>query len=276
VTPNDYCTQKAIQSGSSFYYSFRFLEPKRREAITALYAFCREVDDIVDEALEPSVAQVKLAYWRQEIGLVYQGAAQHPVGKALQACVQTYQVLESELQTVIDGMSQDLVQTRYAHAADLNAYCYKVAGVVGLMSAKIFGVTEAQTLDYAKALGISLQWMNILRDVGEDAQRGRIYLPADVLAKHQIASHDLLQGKKPAGFDAMMRELCHEAHARCDAARALLPSADRKAQRPGLMMATIYQRTLREIERQDYPVFSKRVSLSPIHKLYLAWRVWVS
>ncbi|MEN9559304.1 MAG: hypothetical protein RLZZ502_515, partial [Pseudomonadota bacterium] len=207
MSPKEYCAQKALASGSSFYYSFRFLPEAKRDAITAVYAFCREVDDAVDETSHLEAAHLKLAFWRKEIALVFQGAAHHPVGKALQEIVSHYRIEESELSTIIDGMAQDLVQKRYAHADDLNAYCYKVAGVVGVVSAKIFGHQHIDTLRYAVQLGEALQWINIIRDVGEDAQRDRVYLPQDLMRKHAVTNEALLRGIEQEGLPHLLAEM---------------------------------------------------------------------
>lgn len=182
MTPDEYCQQRTARSGSSFYYSFLFLPPPRRRAITALYAFCREVDDVVDEVREPDVARVKLAWWRREIQAVYDGAPQHPVARALVPVVREYALPADDLQTVIDGMAMDIDQSRYLDFAALEAYCHRVAGVVGVMSSQIFGATAEATRAFARDLGIAFQLTNIIRDVGEDAGRGRVYLPQDELS----------------------------------------------------------------------------------------------
>jgi squalene synthase HpnC len=173
MTPDEYCRQKAAQSGSSFYYSFLFLPPDRRRAITALYAFCREVDDVVDDVIDPDVARTKLAWWRQEIAAAFAGNAQHPVAQALQPVIAQFELSQEQLQTVIDGMAMDLERNRYLDFTDLERYCHRVAGVVGQMSAQIFGSTDPATPGYAHDLGIAFQLTNIIRDVGEDARRGR-------------------------------------------------------------------------------------------------------
>ena len=198
MTPDEYCRQKAAQSGSSFYYSFMFLPPPRRRAITALYAFCREVDDVVDETSEPAVAQAKLAWWREQMHAAFSGAPQHPVAIALQPVIASFHLPEAHFQAVIDGMTMDLERNRYLDFADLEAYCYRVAGVVGLMSAEIFGYTNPSTRQYAQDLGIAFQLTNIVRDVGEDARRGRIYLPQDDLARHGVTAASVLhrQGER--------------------------------------------------------------------------------
>jgi phytoene synthase len=155
MTPDQYCQQKAAQSGSSFYYSFLFLPPERRRAITALFAFCREVDDVVDECTDAGVARVKLAWWRNEVATVYAGAPQHPVAQALVPVVRTFNLPQPRLQEIIDGMEMDLTQRRYADFAALKLYCFRVASVVGLLSAEIFGYSNWTA--YAENLGMAFQ-----------------------------------------------------------------------------------------------------------------------
>jgi 15-cis-phytoene synthase len=272
MTPDDYCREKVAQSGSSFYYSFLFLPLERRSAITALYAFCREVDDIVDDVHEPAVARAKLAWWRQEIGLAFAGQAQHPVARALQSVVTRYPVPEAHFQTVIDGMTMDLEQNRYLDFAALEQYCHRVAGVVGLMSAEIFGYENPETRNYARDLGIAFQLTNILRDVGEDARRGRIYLPQQDLARFDVAPSLVINR---TGGDSFRRLMAFEAdRARTWYAQALakLDPRDRRAQRTGLIMAAIYRTLLDEIERDGFDVLDRRTSLTPLRKLWIAWK----
>jgi 15-cis-phytoene synthase len=272
MTPERYCADKAARSGSSFHYSFRLLDPERRAAITALYAFCREVDDAVDEVSEPDVARVKLAWWRTEIDRVYAGVPQHPVAQALAPVVRRYALPEQHLQTVIDGMQMDLDQLRYVDFADLERYCDRVAGVVGLMSAEIFGYEDPATRDYARDLGIAFQLTNIVRDVGEDARRGRIYLPQDDLARFGVASADVLRRRPSDAFVALMAFEGERARAWYDRALAKLPRRDRRAQRAGLAMAAIYRTLLDEIARDGYRVLERRIALTPLRKLVIATR----
>jgi 15-cis-phytoene synthase len=171
MTPHQYCQEKAAQSGSSFYYSFLFLPKPRREAITAMYAFCREVDDVVDEVKDPDVARAKLGWWRAEVGNLFNGHPNHPVTLALQGSLADHGITRERMLLVIDGMEMDLVKHRYADFAELEKYCYLVAGVVGELSAGIFGYTRPATLEYARNLGMAFQLTNIIRDVGEDARR---------------------------------------------------------------------------------------------------------
>ena len=276
MTPDAYCQQKAAASGSSFYYSFLFLAPERRRAITALYAFCREVDDVVDETADAQLAGTKLAWWRHEVAGLFAGNPQHPVTRALQPALAPYGITAQRLNEIIDGMEMDLTQTRYLDFAGLERYCYHVAGVVGVLAAGIFGHTDPRTLDYAKHLGTAFQLTNIIRDVGEDARKNRIYLPIEDLQKFGVTAADLLNARHGEAFVALMKFQAERARTYYDKALAALPAADRRAQRPGLIMAAIYRALLAEIEREGFKVLTQRTSLTPLRKLWLAWKTWVA
>jgi phytoene synthase len=276
MTPDEYCQQKAAASGSSFYYSFLFLPPERRRAITALYAFCREVDDVVDETSEMQVAAAKLAWWRAEIAHLFAGKPQHPVMKALDPYKEKFRITAERLNEIIDGMEMDLTQTRYLDWPGLERYCYRVAGVVGLLAAGIFGHSAARTLDYARDLGIAFQLTNIIRDVGEDARKNRIYLPMEDLKRFNVPASDLLNAKESAEFKSLMEFQAERAGSYYDKAMAALPAEDRRAQRPGLIMAAIYRALLKEIERDGFRVLTHRTSLTPLRKFYIAWKTWLA
>jgi len=273
MTPEQYVQQKAAASGSSFYYAFLFLPKPRRAAITAFYAFCREVDDVVDEVHDPSVARTKLAWWQAEVDKSYAGSPTHPVMKALMPLAADYGIEARHLQAVIEGCQMDLEQTRYLDFPGLQRYCHLVAGIVGEVAAQIFGQTQTQTTAYAHKLGLAFQLTNIIRDVGEDALRGRIYLPVSELQQFDVKAHEILKRSYSDRFTALMQFQAQRAHALYEEALALLPEADRRTQKPGLMMASIYRTLLREIERDNFQVLHQRVSLTPLRKLWLAWRV---
>ena len=274
MNPHDYCQDKAAKSGSSFYYSFMFLPAERRQAITALYAFCREVDDVVDECHDLSLAQTKLEWWRQEVGRVYAGTPTHPVGHALKDVIKGFRLPQEQLFEIIDGMAMDLSQTRYLDFKGLQLYCYRVASVVGLLAAEIFGYQDRQTLKYAHDLGLAFQLTNIIRDVGEDARRGRIYLPIEDLQRFNVPAKDLLEARYSEQFRALMAFQAERAEKFYDQAFAQLPAVDRKAQRPGLVMAAIYRTLLREIARDGFMVLDRRTSLTPLRKVWLAGTTW--
>ncbi|MCE2659506.1 MAG: presqualene diphosphate synthase HpnD [Rubrivivax sp.] len=279
MTPQQYVQDKAARSGSSFYYAFLFLPPERRAAITAFYAFCREVDDVVDEVSDPSVAASKLAWWRQETAQAFAGKPSHPVMLALMPCTQAFGIEHRHLAAVIDGCDMDLQQSRMLDYPALQRYCHLVAGVVGEVAANIFGRTHEQTIQYAHTLGLAMQLTNIIRDVGDDARRGRIYLPISELQQFEVKAHELLKRESPWGyserFQALMRFQAERAHRTYDEAMALLPAIDRKAQRPGLMMANIYRSLLREIEAGGFQVLHQKISLTPLRKLWIAARTQV-
>ncbi len=277
MTPDEYCQNTAAQSGSSFYYAFRFLPDTRRRAITGFYAFCREVDNVVDDVADPDVARAKLSYWRNEVDRLFAGKPQHPVMKALAPHIEPMRLPQSALHTVIDGMQQDLEKTRYLTALELTQYCYKVAGVVGEVSARIFGMQQADnpaTLAYARSMGEALQLTNIIRDVGEDARRGRIYLPQEDLQSFGVSANSLLRPNGPTDgdFQGLMLHQYSRAIAAYGRAKNELPKQDRHAQRAGLAMGAIYRALLEEIRRDGFRVLEHRVALTPIRKLWLAWK----
>ena len=273
MTPEQYVQQKAAASGSSFYYAFLFLPRPRREAITAFYAFCREVDDVVDEVSDPGVAHRKLAWWQGEVAQAFKGQPTHPVTQALMRHAGAYQIEPRHLLGVIEGCQMDLEQSRYLDYLGLQRYCHLVAGVVGEVAARIFGQTQEATTQYAHTLGQALQLTNIIRDVGEDAMRGRIYLPVNELQQFDVKAHEVLKREYSERFVALMRSQAERAHRLYDQALALLPAADRRAQKPGLMMASIYRTLLREIEHENFQVLHQRISLTPLRKFWLAWKM---
>ncbi|MBC3886297.1 presqualene diphosphate synthase HpnD [Undibacterium griseum] len=275
MSPDEYCQQKAAESGSSFYYSFLFLPAERRRAITALYAFCREVDDVVDESSDDMVARSKLGWWRQEIQAMLANAPTHPVSKALLPHMSTYQLDGAHLMAIIDGMEMDLNQTRYLDFQALQKYCWHVAGVVGILSASIFGITNPQTRTFAEKLGLAFQMTNIIRDVGEDARKGRIYLPVNELQQFKVTAADILNAKHSPEFVALMQFQYDRAQALYDEALNMLPPEDRRAQRTGLIMAAIYRTLLKEIQHDGFHVLNQRISLTPIRKLWLAWTTYI-
>ncbi|HEX4928929.1 MAG TPA: presqualene diphosphate synthase HpnD [Burkholderiales bacterium] len=276
MTPDEYCQEKAAASGSSFYYAFLFLPRERRRAITALYAFCREVDDVVDEAADAQVAATKLAWWRAELAELFAGRPQHPVTRALLPFVERFSLSRKSLEEIIQGMEMDLQQSRYLDWPALETYCYRVAGVVGLLAARIFGYSDERTLEYARKLGIAFQLTNIVRDVGEDARKNRIYLPMEDLRRFGVPASDILQARTSEAFRNLMGFEAARARDYYAQAMAALPAVDRRAQRPGLIMAAIYRALLSEIERDGFPVLEQRTSLTPLRKLLIAWKTWLS
>ena len=278
MTPDQYCQERAAQSGSSFYYSFLFLPAERRRAIIALYAFCREVDDVVDECSDADVARAKLAWWRKEIAGVFEGtgAAQHPVAQALIPVVRRFDLPRRHFEEIIDGMEMDLSYNRYPDFPTLQSYCYRVAGAVGLMAAAIFGYRDPSTLTYAENLGTAFQLTNIIRDVGEDARRNRVYLPLDELSRFGLSAADVAQLRETDAFRKLIEFQIDRAQDFYNRAFAALPATDRKSQRPGLVMAAIYRTLLQEIRADGNRVLNQRTSLTPLRKLWIAWRTWLT
>lgn len=275
MSPDEYCQNKAATSGSSFYYSFLFLPPEQRKAIIALYAFCREVDDVVDECSDPSVARSKLAWWHTEVDRMFGGKPDHPVTRALLPHLAERRITADRMHAVISGMEMDLDQSRYLDWPGLRTYCWHAAGVVGELSVGIFGYTDDATLEYADKLGLAFQLTNIIRDVGDDARRGRIYLPIDELQKFDVKASEILAARHSERFEALMKFQAERARRYYREAMLALPEVDRRNQRPGLAMAAIYHALLDEIERDNWHVLEQRISLTPIRKFWLAWKTWV-
>lgn len=286
MTPDAYCQDKAARSGSSFTASFRFLPDQPRRAMTALYAFCREVDDLVDETREPEVARVKLEWWRAEIGRLYTSnlvGLQHPITRALHEHVQRYALPRRLFDEILNGMEMDLKHQGYADFSSLALYCYRVASAVGLLSARIFNrgplpaAEQALVDEYAEALGMALQLTNILRDVGEDVRRGRIYLPQDRLKALGVDANDLRNNRYSSQLQCVLEELADRAEdyfAQASAALERLLPPVRKAQRPGLIMGAVYFDLLQVLREEGFQVLHQKTSLTPRRKLWLALVSW--
>lgn len=272
MTPEQYCQDKAARSGSSFYYSFLFLPDEQRRAITALYAFCREVDDVVDECREPEIARRKLDWWREEVARLFTGDPTHPVTLALHPAIERYNLPEEYFREVIDGMQMDLDYDAYPSFTELSLYCHRVASVVGLMAAEIFGYQDRRTTRYAHDLGMAFQLTNILRDVREDALRGRIYIPMDEMRRFDVAPTELTRPQASDRLRALFEFQAQRAREYYRRAFERLPEADRHAQRSGIIMAAIYQTLLDEIAADGYRVLERRIRLTPLRKLWIAWR----
>jgi len=272
MTPDQYCREKAAGSGSSFYYSFLYLPPEKRRAITALYAFCREVDDVVDECKDPGLARIKLQWWREDAQKIHRGTSEHPVNQALQSVCERFTLPAEHFQEIIDGMEMDLDYTRYPSFRDLALYCHRVAGVVGLMSAEIFGYQDRSTLKYANELGIAFQLTNILRDVREDAVRGRIYIPLDELEKFGVHQDDILRGRSTSPrLVELFRYQADRAKKYYQQAFSHLSEQDRHAQQSGIIMSAIYRSLLDEIGNDGFRILEHRVKLTPLRKFWIAF-----
>jgi len=272
MTPDEYCQHRVDTAGSSFYYSFLFLPNDTRRAITALYAFCREVDEIVDECSDPQLARIKFAWWRREIEDSFRGKPSHPVCRALMPVIQHYQLPLDPFLETINGMEMDIEPARYASFEDLSVYCRRVGSEVGILSASIFGYRDMRTLDFVRNLGLALQLTNIIRDVGEDVRRNRIYLPQDDLRQFGVDTADILNSRNTSDFRALMDFEARRAYQYYDMAMQCLTADDRRNQTPNLIMAAIYRATLDEIRSGGYPVLSGRVTLTPLRKLWIAWK----
>jgi phytoene synthase len=278
MTPQAYCAEKAASASSSFTAAFRLLDPRRRAAMEALYAFCREVDDVADDCSDQAVAQTTLNWWRSQ--LVHRadrsgsddqapGTVCHPVIQALGPVIDDFDLPIDDLALIISGVERDLYPLQFSDWSALDDYCDQVAGAVGRLSARIFGRIDEAVLRYASRLGLALQYTNILRDIGEDARRQRVYLPETLLRDHGLHRTDVMSLSDTPQLRAALAELAQRAHALYDQALADLPTWSVAQQRPGLVMAAIYRDLLRVIEASNYQVLHQRIALTPSRKLWL-------
>ncbi|MBF0281813.1 MAG: presqualene diphosphate synthase HpnD [Zetaproteobacteria bacterium] len=277
MTPRDYCEQKTRGSGSSFYYAFVFLEENKRRAMMALYAFCREVDDIADEIKDQQVAMQKMDFWSKEIVRTFQGSPHHPVAQELHWAQQHFAMEASFFHDIMEGMLMDIHHQPIIDHAMLELYCYRVAGAVGLLSSTIFGYKNLQTVQFSTKLGYALQLTNILRDLKEDARMGRIYLPQQARIQHRIADQDMIDGPDGAMNENMRNLLVFYGDAAESAyqeAIALLPHCDRESMRPSIIMAAIYHQQLVRIRQHGFDVWQHSGHISPLRKLWIAFKTW--
>lgn len=273
----DYCRQKAAESHSSFLSGFRFLSVEKRNAITVLYAFCRELDDVVDGCTDPNVAQITLNWWRSDLEKVFNNEMpEHPVHQALKDIRASFDLPKNEFEALIDGMQMDLEQARYGSFDELKLYCHRVAGVVGCLIARILGFSNPKTLEYADKMGLALQLTNIIRDVGEDVRQGRIYLPIEEMQKFDVPANVIMQCKPTDNFAKLMQFQVDRARETYREAMLLLPAADKKSQKVGLIMAAIYYALLNEIDRDGAQnVLTYKIAIPSPRKKRIALKTWL-
>ncbi|OQW62644.1 MAG: squalene synthase HpnD [Proteobacteria bacterium HN_bin10] len=273
-----YCTALTKRSGSNFYYSFFFLPRTRRDAMYTIYAFCREVDNAVDEAPAGSDPHDAIRQWRNELAAAYRGAPTFPVTISLAEHARRLAIPRTLFEELIAGMEMDLDRNRYATFEDLRLYCYRVASVVGLICLRVFGTTSPLADDYAVDLGLAFQLTNILRDLGTDADRGRIYLPQDELVRFGYGEDAMLAKTHSPAFRQLMHFQTERAagyYERAEQAFRRMPAADRRALLPAEIMRGIYSRILRRIVADEYRVFGPRITVSPARRLALATGIWL-
>ncbi|MDX8390984.1 MAG: presqualene diphosphate synthase HpnD [Mariprofundaceae bacterium] len=274
MTPAKYCEDKARGSGSSFFYAFLFLPEDQRRAIIALYAFCREVDDIADEVSDKNVAMRKLAFWGEEIGRVFSDEARHPVGKELNWARKTFHLSEELFIEILDGMLMDVKGKPMLKTSDLALYCHRVAGVVGLLTIEIFGHRSHQSARFATTLGEALQLTNILRDLKEDAARGRIYIPQQERIRFGVTDQDFFDGNMSDEMHALIQHYIDKIELLYQKSIELLPAEDRQSLRPSLLMGAIYFAHFQRIRQHPDKLWQHPPRLLPVHKIWIAWRMW--
>ncbi|MGD2074675.1 MAG: presqualene diphosphate synthase HpnD [Gammaproteobacteria bacterium] len=272
MTPDQYCAEKAAPRGSTLFYSAVFLPDQQRSAVTALHALRRELADTVRRPTDRNLARTRLDWWRREIDQCFAGEASHPVTLALQERVERINLPAEYFHELVDGIQMDLTRNRYDSFRELALYCHRTCGVIALLSAEIFGYRDRETLKYAEELGTALRLTAILRDVREDARRGRLYVPLDELHEHRINPRDLLAGETPPGLPELFHRQAQRARDYYRRSLQRLPPQDRYAQRGGLIMAAIQQTLLDEIEADGYCIMEHRLRLTPLRKLWIAWK----
>jgi phytoene synthase len=267
------CAQITRRSRSSFYYAFILLPPERRRALYAVYAFCRFIDDIADDESIREPATL-LKRWREELDRVYTGVPTRALSRALADSARRFAIPRELFEEIIAGVEMDLSRKRYQTFAELRPYCYRVASALGLICIEIFGYRNPSAKLYAENLGLALQLTNILRDVREDAERGRIYLPLEDLARFNVSEDEILRGVYSANFVSLMDFEAKRAQELYAAARAALAPEDRSTLLTAEAMRLIYAALLERIIKSNYRVLDRRHSLSAPHKLYLVGRAW--
>lgn len=275
VTPDEYCADKAAPPGSDVYYSVLFLSPERRRATVALEAVRRELEDAVRDASDPSVVQTKLQWWRQELARLFEGRPEHPATKALQPFLNTYDIGAVHLAELLAGVEADAMQNRYLDWPNLRRHGDQVAGVAGRLAARIAGHTHARTLEFARQMSLAEQLVHFIRNLGEDVRHNRIYIPVDELQRFNVPAADLFNRRYAEGFKPLMASQAERARATYNEALAALPTEDRRAQRPALIRGVLAMRLLDEVEADGFQVLTQRTDLTPLRKLWLAWKTQI-
>lgn len=268
--------RRTRKSGTSFYYSFLLLPRVKREAVYSVYAFCRAVDDAVDEATSPGEAARDLQVWEGVVEACYKGKAQGAVGEALAKTVQGFEIPKQYFTDLLAGVRMDLTRNRYATFEELLPYCERVAGTVGLICIRIFGLRGEHADEYARSLGVGLQLINIARDVGSDARRGRIYLPLADLERFQVGEEEILKRSYSPRFASLMAHHAGTARSYLSRADASVFKENRWLLFPAEAMRSIYRALLDTIEKADYDVFSRKISVGQARRLALAVSAWLA
>jgi 15-cis-phytoene synthase len=272
MSPDEYCADKAAQRGSSLFYAVLRLPPEKRLAVIAVHAFRREVEDVAAECSDPALGATRLEWWRQQLGAAYDGAPQHPVARALQPVVRMYRLPEACFQEIIEGVAADLAAPRYPDFGALAEYCHRIGAVPNEITAGILGYQEALTVACVRELGLAARMSRIVRDIGRDARRNRIYLPADEMRRFSVTPADLLHQRYSERFQKLAEFQIERIEGRFAKALSDFPAVDRRAQRPILALAAIGRTLLAEIRADGCRVLDRHTSLTPLRKLWIAWR----
>jgi phytoene synthase len=272
MTPDEYCADKVARRGSSLFYAVLRLPPEKRRAVIAVHAFRREVEDVAVECSDPALALVKLQWWRQQLAAAYGGAPQHPVARALQPGVRAFRLPESPFEQLIEGVEADLAPPRYPNLEALASHCLRTGSLASTISAEVLGYRDPKTPDCVRDLGLAIELSRIVRDVGLDARRERIYLPLDDLHRFAVEPEEILRCRHSDRVRQLIELQIDRVEELLGETLTAFPPVDRRTQRPLLTVAAISLALLREIRADGCRVLERRTSLTPLRKFWIAWR----
>ncbi len=275
MTPDEYCRNQAAPSGSNFYYSVLFLSAEKRRALTALFAFYREIEESAKECSDPALGQIKLNWWRQELATAVGGRAQHPVTQALLPMAFQFALPQELLLQLIDGVESGLLINRHADFRSLQGYCYRTSGLAEQLAARILSFHDPDTLNSSKELGLAFGLTHVILNVRDDGLRNRILLPQDELERFGVTAADILNLHETENFKKLIEFAIDKAESCYNRATSGFPAAERKALRARITLAVIYRSLLREIRKDGCRILRRRVDLTPVRKLWLAWMAWM-
>lgn len=273
---SQYSQEKTYKQGSSAYYAYLFISEEKKTVIETLYAFFNEVSQILYTASDASVARIKLAWWKSEIDNLFAGRPEHPISQALQTPIQTYGLSQQYFAYIVESVEMDLSHNRYLDWTSLKKLCTMQSGAFAALITQVLTQATPETIRFAQHLGVAIHYASLLRRLGQDAAQGRIYIPMDFLREHQITAAQILNGKYSEEFKHFMQAQAKFAQQLFAEAFVHLPAQERKNLRPCLIKANLSLKLLRALEKDQWRVLDKGLSLSPLSKLFTASKVWLS
>lgn len=273
MTPLEYCRDKAAPPGSSLHYAIYFADRSKQPALYALYGYHAELVEISRKISDRGVAAAKLGWWREELARAFQGTGQHPVSQALHEHALTrFDLPRDDFEQVIEGVAMDLEYGLYPSFKQLSLYCHRIGGAVTRLAVNVCGYSDTRTTRFAHDLGMGLQLAELLHDFRPHLDAGRVYIPEDELQQAGVSQAELLRAQDSDRARALFGKQARRIEDFFDSALAHLPEQDRARQRPALILIELYRTLIREMAAEDYPLLKRRVFLTPIRKLWIAWR----